>query len=106
MSEKMNSLKFTPIAIEDLDQIYSYISEQLFDAIAAGNLMNKIESSVMRLKTFPYSCSYVTDEVLKSKGYRKLIVDNYIVFYLVDEAERQVIIARILYGAQKYEDLL
>lgn len=48
----------------------------------------------------------MADEFLKSKGYRKLIIDNYIVFYLVDEGNKQVIIMRVLYGKQKYEDLL
>ena len=60
----------------------------------------------MRLKEFPFSCSYVADEFLRNKGYRKLIIDNYIVFYLIDEENKQVIIMRVLYGKQKYEDLL
>ena len=60
----------------------------------------------MRLKEFPFSCNYVADEYLKSKGYRKLIIDNYIVFYLVEEENKQVIIMRVLYGKQKYENLL
>lgn len=60
----------------------------------------------MRLKDFPYSCSFVLDEPLKNRGYRKLIVDNYIVFYLVNEMEKQVVVMRILYGAQNYQNLL
>ena len=60
----------------------------------------------MRLIEYPFSCQYVLDEPLKAKGYRKLIVDNYLVFYLVNEAENQVIIMRILYGASKYQDIL
>ena len=59
----------------------------------------------MRLKDFPYSCSFVLDEPLKSRGYRRLIVDNYIVFYLVNEMEKQVVVMRILYGAQNFQDL-
>lgn len=46
------------------------------------------------------------DEYLRNKGYRKLIVDNYIVFYLIWEEKKQVIIMRVLYGKQKYENLL
>lgn len=106
MQKKIFNLKFTPKAMEDLDEIYSYISQQLLEPVVADNLMNKIESSVMRLKNLPYSCSYVSDELLKSKGYRKLIIDNYIAFYLVDETIKQVTIMRILYGAQKYQDIL
>ena len=106
MSESSFHLKFTTIANDDLEQIYCYISGKLFAEIAADNLLEKIESSIMKLKEFPFSCSYVLDESLKNKGYRKLIVDNYIVFYLVNEMEKQVVIMRILYGAQNYQNIL
>ena len=72
----------------------------------ADDLLGKIERSIMRLKSFPYSCSHVLDEPLKIRGYRKLMVDNYIIFYLVNEQEKQVVIMRIFYGAQNYQDLL
>ncbi len=62
MSENSFSLKFTPKANEDLEQTYSYISGKLFAEIAADNLLERIESSIMRLKDFPYSCSFVLDE--------------------------------------------
>lgn len=60
----------------------------------------------MRLRDFPYSCNYVADEFLKKKGYRKLIIDNYVAFYLVNEVEKMVVIMRILYSKRKYEDML
>lgn len=106
MPEKIYSLKFTPKASEDLEYIFIYISRNLFAEIAADNLLERIESSIMRLKNFPYSCSLVMDEPLKNRGYRKLIVDNYIAFYLVNEPEKQVVIMRILYGAQNYQEIL
>ena len=106
MSENNYSLKFTPKAYDDLDEIYSYISEKLFDEQAADNLMDRIEHNILRLKSFPYSCSFVTEETLKAKGYRKLIINNYIAFYMVNEVEHQVIIMRVLYGAQNYEGIL
>jgi len=68
--------------------------------------MDDIEASIMRLKDFPYSGSPVSDDILNSRGYRKLIVKNYILFHLIDEAEKQVVIMRVLYGAQRYEELL
>lgn len=105
--EKNNySLKFTPIADEDLDEIYHYISCKLFAEGAAITIMNKIENCIMKLEHFPYFGSYVLDEHLKNKGYRKLVIENYIVFYLVNEAEKQVVIMRILFGASDYLNIL
>lgn len=106
MSENSYSLKFTPIASEDLDSIYSYISNNLSAPVAADNLLYKIENDILRLRDFPYSCSYVVDESLKARGYRKLIIDNYIVFYLINEMDKQVVIMRVLYGAQNYQEIL
>lgn len=106
MVKSKYSLKMTPKAAEDLDGIYSYISKELYAERAADNLLDRIETGIMRLKEFPFSCNYVADEFLKSKGYRKLIIDNYIAFYLINEEEKEVVIMRVLYGRQKYESLL
>ena len=106
MSQNRYSIKFTSIAEVDLNGTYEYIYEELFDEAAANNLMEKIETDIMRLREYPFYCSYVSDKSLKARGYRRLIIDNYIVFYLVNEDEQQVIIMRILYGARNYENLL
>lgn len=106
MSNSNYTIKMTPKSVEDLDKIYSYIAEELFAEKSAKGILDRIEKSIMRLEEFPFSCNYVADEFLRNKGYRKLIIDNYIAFYLVYEKEKQVIIMRVLYGRQKYEHLL
>lgn len=106
MSKNNYTLKITPKASEDLEEIYSYIADELYNEGAAENLMNKIESTIMRLRDFPFSGSFVADEILKDKGYRKLIVENYIAFYIVNKIEKQVVIMRVLYGRQKYQDII
>ena len=100
------ALKFTPIANDDVDQIYQYIVERLYAPKAAHDLMEDIENSILRLKDFPYSGSPVADDILRGRGYRKLLIKNYIVFYLIDEAEKQVVIMRVFYGARQYDKLL
>ena len=99
-------LKITPKAFDDLDEIYDYITNKLFNAKAAENLLDEIENSIMRLRDFPLSCGLVNDENLKKKGYRKLIVANYIAFFIVDEKGKQVVIMRVLYGRRQYEELI
>lgn len=106
MEENKYTIKITPKAYEDLDEIYGYVANDLYNETAADHLMEKMETSIMRLKDFPFSCSYVEDEILKDKGYCKLIVENYIVFHLVRGDEKQVVVMRVLYGKQKYQDLI
>jgi len=99
-------IKITPKASEDLDEIFGYIASELFNERAAENLMEKIETQIMRLQDFPLSGCSVEDEILKAKGYRKLIIENYVAFYMVNEIEKQVIIMRVLYGRQHYQDII
>ncbi len=106
MQENKYRLKITPKANEDLEYIYNYIANSLFNEGAAENLMYEIEIGIMRLKQFPFSCSLVNDEILRGKGYRKLIIKNYIAFYIVDEIDKQVVIMRVLYGRKKYENII
>lgn len=68
--------------------------------------MEKIEKNIMRLSEFPLSGSFVEDENLKNKGYRKLIVENYIFFYIVNEQQKEVVVMRVLYGRQKYDNFI
>ncbi len=103
--QKFN-LKFTKLAQTDLDKTYYYISSTLISPRAAGRLMDSIEQSILRLLEFPLSCPCVEIEPFKTKGYRKLIVGNYIVFYKVDNKKRDVIIMRIVYGARNYKEVL
>ena len=106
MVENNYSVHFTKIATHDLDDIYRYISEELFADNVAIEMLKRIENSIMQLKKFPKMGSKVKDGYLRMKGYRKIIVDSYITFYIVDDEKEQVIIMRVLYGKRKYEDLL
>jgi len=99
-------IRITPKAYNDLDDIYAYLASESMNEEAGINLMDRIETSILRLKDFPLSGSNVNDDILKNRGYRKLIVGKYIVFYLVESLEKYVIVMRVLYGRQKYQDFL
>jgi toxin ParE1/3/4 len=99
-------VKIVPKAEEDLDDIFYYIALELNNKSAAEKMINLFSNKILRLQEFPFSCSLVEDDLLKDKGYRKLIIDNYIVFYIVNEEDQQVIVMRVLYGRKKYQDLI
>ncbi|MFP4022097.1 MAG: type II toxin-antitoxin system RelE/ParE family toxin [Halanaerobium sp.] len=106
MEKNDYSLKITKKAYNDLDNIYDYIVSEFDDENSAQNLLNKIEEKIMELKRFPLSGSVVADQVLQNKGYRKLIINKYVAFYLVNEEEKEVVIMRFLSGRQKYQDFI
>jgi toxin ParE1/3/4 len=100
--EKKYKLKVTELAFEDLSEIFYYISENLRAPMAASKLMNEIENKIQSLCVFPYKSPLSSDDMLKQKGYHKLVVENYIVLYIVDEKSMRVIVARVFYGAMDY----
>ena len=68
MVENNYSVHFTNIAMNDLDDIYRYISEELFAESVATELLNRIENSIMQLKELPNLGTRLTDEYLRLKG--------------------------------------
>ncbi len=54
----------------------------------------------------PTRHAVVADEELALQGIRKLIMNNYIVFYVVSEENATVTVVRILYGRRNWINLL
>ena len=92
---------FTDTAKEELEEIYEYISEHLLEVGIANRLMDKIEQSILRLEQNPYSCVEIHIKP-HNNLYRKLVIDNYVVLYEVEETYKQVILYRVLYGKRDY----
>jgi len=95
MSDKYQ-INYLPVAKKDLNNIIDYI--QTDNSSAALNLLNDIDKSISQLENFPYKGKIPEDNYLQSKGYRMLVVKNYIVFYVVYENIKEVEIRRILHG--------
>ncbi len=47
----------------------------------------------------------VENEFLQNKNIRRVVADNYIIYYLTDEAQREIIIVRIVYGKRNLEEI-
>jgi len=86
-----------------LTDIARYICHELFNPTAAEKLTDEMVDAADRLTDFPYiNAIHQSIKPLK-KEYRKLIVKNYIMFYWIDENEKRVTIARVIYARRDYE---
>lgn len=103
---KQYKVLMTKPAADDLQAIAEYISEELLEPVIAKNLVGKIKEAVMSLDKLPIRHALVTDERLAAQGIRKLIVENYIAFYVISEKDETVTVIRILYGRRDWEHLL
>lgn len=102
----MYKVEYLPIALRDMVEIAEYISFELSNPMAADRLSEEMIEAGNRLVEFPYSYpAYIPIRPLKHE-YRKLLVQNYILFYWVDEEKELVTIARAVYAKMDYERLL
>lgn len=102
----MYSLEYLPRAMQDMVAIARYISHELSNSTAAGKLTDEIIKAADKLRDFPYKNRvYLPIKPLK-REYRGQIVQNYILFYYVDEGQKLVTIARVVYARREYRKLL
>lgn len=102
----MYSLEYLPIARRDMIDIAKYIGVKLANPDAADRLAEGMIEAAEKLTDMPYKCPIFTPVKPLKHEYRKLIVHNYIMFYWVDEDNKLVTIARVVYSGRDYEKLL
>ncbi|UNC91734.1 type II toxin-antitoxin system RelE/ParE family toxin [Candidatus Contubernalis alkaliaceticus] len=103
---KQYKVLMTEPAVDDLQAIVKYISDELLEPVIAKKLVGKIKEAVMGLEKLPTRHALVADERLAAQGIRKLIVENYIAFYVISEVDEIVTVIRILYGRRDWEHWL
>jgi len=102
----MYKLEYLPIAKQDMVEIARYISKELRNPSAAEKLAVEMIDAAERLVDFPYSkAMHITAKPLKHE-YRRLVVKNYVMFYWVNEIEKSIVIARVIYAHRDFDNLL
>ena len=99
-------IEITARAKRDLREVHAYISGTLKEPNVADELLDKIETKILTLKSMPFRHAVERDERLKLRNLRKLIVDNYLVFYTVIEKTETVFVVRVLYARRDWMNLL
>jgi toxin ParE1/3/4 len=99
-------VQLTESAARDIDEILTYICENLNAPQAATDFAVELDKDFELLETQPFMFEASRNDRLRSRGYRRFPVKNYVVFYLVDEDAQVVSIARVFYGRQDYEQYL
>ena len=102
MSSSRFTVRLLSVAEEDLSEAITFIAAD--NAAAAMALADKIEKSLDDLASHPRIGRVADDPNLMQMGYRYVVVENNLVFYVIEA--RAVIIHRILHGARNYRNLL
>lgn len=95
------TVQITDRALSDMEEIYRYISERLRSPATAIRQYNRIANEILTLDIFPERYQVVDFEPEHTAGLRRMLVDNYSVFYVL-RGDCVVVIA-VLYSASDIE---
>ena len=93
-------VKLSQQAVDDIDNIISYISHELYSPQAAERFFNRVNQKITMLGKNPFIYPLHHDEELSAKGLRFVVIGNYLMFYIIDVENTVVHIARIVYGGR------
>jgi len=97
---------YAPAALDDLETIYNYITYTLGNRIAGDAQEARIRKEIQTLDHFPSRYERVSWEPWHGMNVRKLPIDNFVVYYSVEETSKEVTILRIFYGGQDVERII
>jgi addiction module RelE/StbE family toxin len=92
----MYNIELLLTAKKDIESIVKYISDKLHNKSAAKRLHNRIINSINGIRIFPYGNPIYPIES-SNYEYRNTKIDNYLIFYTIDEKKKIIIICRIIY---------
>ena len=95
-------VRIFPTARQDLLDVIDYLNTLSKDA--ALSYYDRLVSEIASLSTMPERCPRPRDLALAAKGYRYLVVGDYLVFYVIVGSVVQI--RRILYARRDYKQLL
>ncbi len=95
-----SKIQYTPAAIDDMDEAFSYITQD--NVAAAEKMLATLNASISGLADFPNKGSVLSDDEysLIQRGYRFIVVNPYLVFYRI--MNDTVVIHRVLHGRRDY----
>ena len=96
----------TPEFKQEFRNIYAYIAEVLLAPETAKNQVGRILELVESLSEMPHKFALVEKEPWHSRGLRKLVADNYVVFYMPNERTHEVVVFHVFYGCRDIDELL
>ena len=96
------TIRYLPIAVDDLVSIFDWIAN---DSLAnADAFIKKLDRHILNLKSHPLLGRIPRDEKLKNFGYRVIIIESYLVFYIV--RDKTVVIHRVIHGSRNLSDII
>ena len=90
-------VNITEEALADMEALYEHIAKKLLSPENAMGQYNRIADAILTLNNYPDRFGLFDSEPEHSLGIHKMVVDNYLVCYVIDSGI--VTVTDVLYGA-------
>ena len=88
----------TPDAEADLSELRDYIANVLRSPETARSYLHHLRKEIGSLSEMPARIKAIDEEPWHSRGIRKLIVKNFLVYFRIVEKEKTVFILNVIYA--------
>jgi toxin ParE1/3/4 len=95
-----------PLALGDLDGIHKYYFEEAQERAVSEKVATELKEAILGLSFMPKQHPLAQEKRLKKDGFRKLIVGNYVIPFLIDEDKKTVSVVRVFHGKMNYQKYL
>jgi plasmid stabilization system protein ParE len=91
-------ISYKAYAERDIWEIANYLSD--YSISAAEKFLRTIKANISGLSEMPLRYP----KVESNSEYRKMVVDKYVVLYIVEENPKKVLVMRIVHGMRNYKE--
>ena len=97
---------FSEYALRDISFALDYLINSVKNPSAAKKLVSDIQKKIDQIKSFPYSFPTDNNPSLEAKGFRRVTVGSYVLFYALREDLSKAIIFGVFHGKRDYASIL
>jgi toxin ParE1/3/4 len=95
-------LRYLPVAVDDLVSIFDWIASDSLERAEA--FIEKLDQRIGGLRVHPFLGRIPRDDKLKNSGYRVLVIESYLIFYII--RGKAVEIHRVVHGSRNLDTIL
>jgi len=96
----------TESAEADIDEAFDYIANELVNPDTASAFADELEEKLEEICKTPKAGRPVHNPYLKRDDIRRVLVKNYIAYYLINEEAAKIVVLRVVYNRRDQDKLL
>jgi hypothetical protein len=98
--QRRYEVKVVPVALAAIEKQYLYIRNKQRAPLEADRWLGRVWNAVAELETLPSRFSLAPENEFRSYPIRRMMIDNHMLLFSVDEPKRYVYVLNLRHGAR------